>query len=134
MEQAAKVVRQHLLAQRVEAVSVGGRANLVEIQSCRPRLLEPRSDPVDRARMAARANTIGQVTPVREVAEGLKRALERIHQASLTILEQIGVEVLLPEARALQLETRSALMDDAVAEAATAVAAEQACSWTMWAL
>ena len=36
---------------------------------------------LDRARMAARANTIGQVTPVREVAEGLKRALERIHQA-----------------------------------------------------
>ncbi len=35
---------------------------------------------LDRARMAARANTIGRVTPVREVAAGLKRALERIHQ------------------------------------------------------
>lgn len=36
---------------------------------------------LDRARMAARANTIGRVTPVGEVAQGLKRALERIHQA-----------------------------------------------------
>jgi signal transduction histidine kinase len=35
---------------------------------------------LDRARMAARANTIGRVTPIRPVAEGLKRALERIHQ------------------------------------------------------
>ncbi len=34
---------------------------------------------LDRARMAARANTIGRMTPVRPVADGLKRALERIH-------------------------------------------------------
>ena len=34
---------------------------------------------LDRARMAARANTIGRVTPVLPVVEGLQRALERIH-------------------------------------------------------
>ncbi len=34
---------------------------------------------LDRARMAARANTIGRVTPVLSVVEGLQRALERIH-------------------------------------------------------
>ncbi|MGI9479194.1 MAG: ATP-binding protein [Hyphomicrobiaceae bacterium] len=34
---------------------------------------------LDRARMAARANTIGRVTTVQPVVEGLKRALERIH-------------------------------------------------------
>lgn len=35
---------------------------------------------LDRARMAARANTIGRVTDVRPVADGLQRALERIHR------------------------------------------------------
>lgn len=34
---------------------------------------------LDRARMAARANTIGRVTPMLPVVEGLRRALERIH-------------------------------------------------------
>lgn len=34
---------------------------------------------LDRARMAARANTIGRATQVLPVVEGLKRALERIH-------------------------------------------------------
>jgi signal transduction histidine kinase len=34
---------------------------------------------LDRARMAARANTIGRATPIRPVIDGLKRALERIH-------------------------------------------------------
>jgi signal transduction histidine kinase len=34
---------------------------------------------LDRARMAARANTIGRATPMRPVIDGLKRALERIH-------------------------------------------------------
>ncbi len=34
---------------------------------------------LDRARMAARANVIGRVTPIREVVEPLVRALERIH-------------------------------------------------------
>jgi len=35
---------------------------------------------LDRARMAARANTIGRATPVLPVAQGLKRALERLHE------------------------------------------------------
>jgi len=35
---------------------------------------------LDRARMAARVNVIGRVTPVRPVAEPLVRALQRIHQ------------------------------------------------------
>lgn len=34
---------------------------------------------LDRARMAARANTIGRATPILPVVEGLQRALERIH-------------------------------------------------------
>lgn len=42
---------------------------------------------LDRARMAARANTIGRVTPVGEVAEGLKRALQRIHQDRGIVIE-----------------------------------------------
>jgi signal transduction histidine kinase len=36
---------------------------------------------LDRARMAARVNVIGRVTPVAPVIEGLVRTLERIHQA-----------------------------------------------------
>lgn len=35
---------------------------------------------LDRARMAARANVVGKVTPIREVIDPLVRALERIHQ------------------------------------------------------
>ncbi len=35
---------------------------------------------LDRARMAARVNVIGRVTPIREVIDPLVRALERIHQ------------------------------------------------------
>ena len=42
-------------------------------------LMESNEDIIDRARMAARANTIGRVTPVLPVVEGLQRALERIH-------------------------------------------------------
>ncbi|MBU2533713.1 MAG: GHKL domain-containing protein, partial [Alphaproteobacteria bacterium] len=34
---------------------------------------------LDRARMAARANSIGRMTPILPVAEGLRRALERIY-------------------------------------------------------
>ena len=47
---------------------------------------------LDRARAAARVDTIGRVTEVQSVAEALQRALERIHQDKGVTIDVVGAE------------------------------------------